>query len=284
MNASTKTTKSIKPEKKWGQHFLTDRNLAQIIISLHNPQRNEIHLEIGPGRGELTELLLDKCKLLIAVEIDPRLVKVLQQRFSGKENLIIVAQDILETNIREIFAQYSSAAKKLRIIGNIPFYISSPLLHHLIEFRHYINDMTLMLQEEVARRIVAAPNNKDYGYLSLMINFYCSTEIVRKIPKQAFYPKPKVDANIVQLKILTQPRFNLSNESFFFQLIKSAFSHRRKTLSNSLVKSKLLSLSKEQINTEITKAGINPKSRAEALSLNEYFQLYKQLIKYIEAI
>jgi 16S rRNA (adenine1518-N6/adenine1519-N6)-dimethyltransferase len=284
MNASTKTAKSIKPEKKWGQHFLTDRNLAQIIVSLHNPQKNEIHLEIGPGRGELTELLLEKCKLLIAVEIDPRLVKVLQQRFSAKENLIIITQDILETNINEIFAQYSSAGVKLRIIGNIPFYISSPLLHHLIEFRRYINDMTLMLQEEVARRIVAAQNNKDYGYLSLLINYYCNAEMVRKIPKQAFYPQPKVDANIVQLKILPQPRFNISNESFFFQLIKSAFSHRRKTLSNSLVKSKLLSLSKEQINNEIAKAAINPKSRAEALSLNEYFHLYKQLIKYVEAV
>jgi 16S rRNA (adenine1518-N6/adenine1519-N6)-dimethyltransferase len=274
---------STKPKKRWGQHFLKDKNLAQAIISLHNPRKEEIHLEIGPGTGQLTELLLQECKLLIAVEIDERLAETLQERFADKQNLIILSQDVLKIDISKICAQYSSEEKKLRIIGNIPFYISSPLLHHLIKFRHYIKDMTLMLQEEVAKRIVAEHNSKDYGYLSLKINFYCNTEICRKIPRQSFYPKPKVDAAIVRLIILPQPRFNIANESFFFQLIKSAFSHRRKTLSNSLAKSKLLPLSKYQLNMEINKTGISPKRRAESLSLNEYFQLYRQLIKYIEA-
>jgi 16S rRNA (adenine1518-N6/adenine1519-N6)-dimethyltransferase len=284
MQSYPNISNSIKPIKRWGQHFLKDKNLAKAIISLHNPRKEEIHLEIGPGTGQLTELLLQKCRLLIAVEIDERLAETLQERFSDKENLVILCQDVLKTDIGKICAQYSSERKKLRIIGNIPFYISSPLLHHLIKFRNYITDMTLMLQEEVAKRIIAEHNSKDYGYLSLMINFYCNTEICRKIPRQSFYPKPKVDATIVRLKILIQPRYNIANESFFFQLIKSAFSYRRKTISNSLAKSKFLPLSKYQLNAEIKKAGISPKSRAESLSLNEYFQLYRQLITYIEVV
>lgn len=271
---------NIRPKKKWGQNFLTDKNIARAIVSLHNPKEDEIHLEIGPGTGQLTKLLLEKCKFLIAVEIDRRLVEALHQHFSDKKNLILLEQDILRTDFKEISSQYGLKERKFRIIGNIPFYISSPLLHHVIKFRQHIKDMTLMLQKEVAERIVAQPGNKDYGYISLMVRLYCNAEICFRIPRQSFYPKPQVEANIVRLLVLEKPRIDISDENFFLLLIKSCFSHRRKTLSNALAHSKLLPIGKRKIFMEIEKAGIEPKSRAESLSLEHFFQLYQQFIKF----
>lgn len=241
------------PRRRFGQNFLIDDDIINRIITVINPKKTDNMLEIGAGKGALSLPLLDKLNQLQVVEIDRDLVAILQKL--GRQNLIIHQADALKFDLKQM-------PKPLRIVGNLPYNISSPLLFYLLKQRDIIDDLTFMLQFEVAERINSAPNNKSYGRLSVMIQAFFTTEIIFKVPSYCFDPAPKVDSAIIYLKPRPQPK--IQNFETLEMIVKAAFSHRRKTLKNCL---------KSHLTQSQTKIDLS--KRAEMLSVENFIQLTK---------
>lgn len=253
------------PRKRFGQNFLHDPAIIQRIVDSINPQKSDTVIEIGPGKGAITEQLLQRLERLNVIEIDRDLIQLLTIHFDNK-NLIIHEADALKFN----FSQFNQA--DLRIVGNLPYNISTPLLFHLLSYKGCIKDMLFMLQKEVVDRICAKPGSKQYGRLSIMLQLYCDVESLFTIKPGAFTPAPKVDSAIVKLIPLNQTRYEVDDHDTFALIVREAFSQRRKTLRNNL--KKYLS------DTEIKKIGIAPEIRAENLQISDFAKLantYHQL-------
>lgn len=250
-----------KARKRFGQNFLHDHNIIYSIIAHIQARENQHWVEIGPGQGALTEPLLAHKVRLDVVELDRDLVELLQRKFSHQPNLAIHSADALNFD----FAALAQDGEKLHVIGNLPYNISTPLLFHLLESSDCIADMHFMLQKEVVDRICAAPGSKQYGRLSVMMQYYCQGELLFDVPPESFDPIPKVMSAIIRLVPYSQPPVTISSMESFNQLVSHAFSQRRKTIRNSL---KNL-LSEEQI----AELGINPSARAETLTLEEFAAL-----------
>lgn len=247
-----------RPRKRFGQNFLHDPNVIRNIIDVINPQPRDHLVEIGPGKGALTQTLLTGLWRLDIVELDRDLVVRLQNRFKDKHNIHIHSADALKFN----FCNLVSETEKLRIIGNLPYNISTPLMFHLLEQVACILDMHFMLQKEVADRLAARPGTAAYGRLSLMIQYHCSVERLFIVPPGSFKPAPGVDSAFIRLTPRQQPPVEVIDEDIFKQIITQAFSHRRKTLRNTL-KGRLSA-------GEIKAAGIDPGLRGEALTLAQF--------------
>lgn len=264
--------KDFKTKKRLGQNFLVDPNAIDTIMSTANISEDDTVLEIGPGVGFVTEQLVQKAKRVVAVEIDLDAIDVLTGY--GFDNLEIIEQDILKTDISTL------SDKPLKVVANIPYYITSPILVHLLgeidELKHpnrnSVDEILLMVQYEVARRIVADQNspNKEYGTLSILCNYWCETQIIQKVPAGSFYPAPKVDSAIVQLKVRKQPYFELNNPKLFRQIVKASFNLRRKTIKNSL---NMGGFDKVIIDKALQESGIDPKRRGETFSMEEFKDL-----------
>ncbi len=250
-----------KARKRFGQNFLQDHNVIYNILSSIQANKNEHWVEIGPGLGAITEPLLQQDVLLDVVELDRDLVKTLTERFSRFDNFTIHSADALRFN----FSALADKEEKLRIIGNLPYNISTPLLFHLLDNAHCINDMHFMLQKEVVDRICAEPGSKKYGRLSVMIQYYCDTELVFNVPPESFDPIPKVMSAIVRLIPYKKPPVEIEDIKKLNKVVVTAFSQRRKTLRNSLKKL----IAEEQI----IALGIDPTLRAESISLAEFAKL-----------
>mgnify|MGYP000001598525 CR=1 FL=1 len=248
------------PRKRFGQNFLVDSNIIAAIIAAINPQPQENILEIGPGLGVLTQALIASHAAINAVEIDRDLTAHLESKFSNANNFTLHCQDILKFPIESI--QITEPNKKLRIVGNLPYNISTPLLFKLFNNIHIINDMFFMLQHEVAVRLAAHPNTKEYGRMSIMAQYYCNMEILIQVPPHSFNPAPKVDSCIVKFTPHLQPTVNVTDHTMLQNIVTNAFSQRRKTISNSL---KGFISAEELLNLEI-----DPKLRAENLTLIDY--------------
>ena len=251
----------LKPRKRFGQHFLNDRNIIRNIISEINPRPEDHLVEIGPGQGALTFDLVNNYpeSLLSVIEIDRDLVKFLKNKFN---NLNIYQADVLKFD----FAQLHQS--DLRIIGNLPYNISTPLLFHLLKYKHKIKDMHFMLQKEVVERLSASPNSKAYGRLSIMIQYDFEVIPLFSVPREAFTPPPKVESAIVRL-IPKDPEIKIKDRLLFQTIVREAFQHRRKTLKNAL---------KKYLNQEnMINFDINPTLRPEALSVNDYVKLCNQM-------
>jgi len=250
-----------RPRKRFGQHFLKDFNMVQRIVAAIDPQSNEHLVEIGPGLGVLTEKLLPLAAKLDAVELDRDLVPKLQATYLPLGNFTIHSADALRFD----FCALAADGEKLRIVGNLPYNISTPLIFHLLEQIHCIQDMHFMLQKEVVDRLAANPNSSDYGKLSVMIQYQCEVHSLFNVPPDAFSPPPKVDSSIVRLVPHQRPPVDVKDLSVFEQLVGRAFAQRRKTLRNNL---------KDWLNDEQWRAtGIDPQRRAETLSLEEFAHL-----------
>lgn len=262
-------------KKRFGQNFLVDTSVINHIVDSIHPQPDDLMIEIGPGLGAMTKPLLSRLNQLNVIELDrdiiPKLTKICAfDDATNKDKLVINQIDVLTFDFAEFFAQNSSDepgnTKKLRVVGNLPYNISTPVLFHLLSYRHVIQDMHFMLQKEVVQRIVASPGNKHYGRLTVMIQAFCNAEALFEVPPYAFEPAPKVDSAILRL----QPNIRFENKindfSQFEKLVREAFSQRRKTLKNTL---KNL-CSAEQI----TQAGLLPSQRAEELSISDFVNLY----------
>jgi len=251
------------PLKRFGQNYLVDQNIIRKIVREFDPQPNDSILEIGPGTGSLTSFLFDSVQKYVAVEIDKRIIEELHSRFPKIE---FINKDFLKIDLRSL----CSDQNKIRIIGNIPYNITSPIIFKLIENREVIQDAILMVQYEVAKRITAKEKSKDYGILSVLLNFFSETKLCFKVSPNVFYPKPKVFSAIVHLKFSK----SLSREfdtQLFIQVVKAAFGNRRKTLKNSLSNSKFAKIDFSNEKFDLSR-------RAEELTINEFVELTR-LIK-----
>jgi len=249
------------PRKRFGQNFLRDTSVLQHIIDVINPHNDDHIVEIGPGKGALTRAILNETTRLDVVELDRDLARYLQAKFKGSDKLCIHSADALKFD----FCQLVTPNQKLRIVGNLPYNISTPLMFHLLEQTACIQDMHFMLQKEVADRLAALPGTAAYGRLSLIMQYRCSIERLFIVPPAAFKPVPIVDSAFIRLIPHLQPPVNVVNENIFKQVITQAFTQRRKTLRNTLKGT--LSID------EIKAAGIDPGLRAEALTLEQFAHL-----------
>ncbi len=227
-------------------------------------------LEIGPGLGALTEALSSRCEKLIAIEYDKTLCSFLKRYFVNAENIEVVCADILDYKL-------STINYRLKVIGNLPYYITSPIITYLIDNKKYIEQGFITVQKEVAERLISQPGRKSYGSLSCFVQFYCKPTIELYIPKNVFYPQPKVDSALVNLKFLDNPSVEVKDEKLFFKVIRAAFNQRRKTLLNALWAADISGADKPKLNKILLNAGIDPKRRGETLSLKEFARLTEEL-------
>ena len=261
----------IKPRKKLGQSFLLDQNIIKKIAAVARITKEDIVVEIGAGIGVLTESLAQESRKIIAVELDKNLVEVLKEKLAGLDNVEIHSGDILKFDFISISVLYGC---KVKIVGNVPYNISSPLIFHLLSCRSVIDDFTLMLQKEVVQRLAAEPDNKSYGVPSVLLQMFASVEKIFDVPASCFYPRPKVESAVIRGTFLDKPLMELADEAFFTQLVRASFAQRRKMLINNLKNSRLLvGVEEEKIKEVLASAGIDGKRRGETLSVMEFGQL-----------
>lgn len=242
-----------------GQHFLFDVNILKKIIDCSAIIADDTVVEIGPGSGSLTRLLAERAKKVIAIEIDRRLLRRLKENFSTMKNVEAIAGDALKF-------PYETINGRFKVVANIPYYITTPLLFRLLEFREKISSMTLLLQKEVAQRVIASPGCKDYGVLSITLQLYTKPTLKFFVPKGAFSPPPEVDSAVVHFEVSPTPLYKIKDEAFFIGIVKMAFSQRRKTIMNSL-------RSFKRIKDALLEAGIDYRSRPEELSIKDFIRL-----------
>ena len=260
--------------KKYGQNFLIDGNIVSNIVKNAGITKEDTVLEIGPGIGTMTQVLCEQAKNVIAVEIDKRLIDVLTFTLRDYDNVTVINSDILKCNIEELFKQHSSNGR-LKVVANLPYYITTPIIMELLEKNNnsVIESITVMIQKEVAERLGAEPGNKDYGAITLSINYYSDANIVMTVPASCFMPRPNVDSAVIKLTRHKEPTVNVADEKLMFKIIRASFNQRRKTLVNGLKNSPELSFSKEQIVKAIEKIGKPETIRGEALTLEEFAEL-----------
>ncbi len=249
--------------KRFGQHFLHDQNVIAKMLRAIDPQPDDTVIEIGPGQGALTYPLLDRCRKLTAIELDKDLIPILERTASNHGELTLINRDILQTDITEL-----PLTPPLRIVGNLPYNISTPLMFHLLAQSGWIQDMHFMVQKEVAQRIIAQVGDRHYGRLGIMMQYYCHSDYLFDVAPGCFSPPPKVDSAIIRLIPHTRPPAEVKDLDTLEQIIKTAFSQRRKTIANSLKKL----FTREQIEA----AHIDPRQRAENLSLDDFTRLANQ--------
>ena len=262
-------------QKKFGQNFLIDTHVLEKIVDAADIGKDDLVLEIGPGIGTVTQYLCEAARQVIAVEIDRKLIKILKDTLSAYDNVEVINEDILKVDIAALVEE-KNGGKPIKVVSNLPYYITTPIIMTLLEKRVPVTDMTLMMQEEVARRMQAAPGNKDYGALSLAVQYYSVPYIAAFVPQNCFMPRPNVGSAVVNLKCHKKPPVEVVDEELMFKLIKASFAQRRKTLQNGLTNSAELDFTKEEITVAILKMqkllGMkqNPLIRGETLTLKEF--------------
>ena len=264
-----------KAKRRLGQNFLVGSHYSQRIIASVSPQPEETIIEIGPGQGALTELLVASGAQVVAIELDRELAPLLARQFAGSTNFSLIEADALDVDFCEVIAPATTA----RVVANLPYNISTPILQRLIQQRHCLSEMTLMLQREVVERIIAPPGGKECGYLSIFVQFYCEAESLFDIPPGAFRPVPKVVSSVVRLKIRPQPAAEVGDEALFLELTKTLFAQRRKTIYNNLRSgaARLRLTDALQISRLLSESELDPQRRAETLSITELARLANNL-------
>jgi 16S rRNA (adenine1518-N6/adenine1519-N6)-dimethyltransferase len=256
----------LKPKKSLGQNFLVDKNIQRKIINACAFKPTDVALEIGAGAGELTALIAERVNKVYAVEIDQRLYPVLKDRFKGCRKVEIINADILKTDLKKYAAQKLG---RIKVIGNIPYYITTPIIGHLFKFRDKIKNIFLTVQKEFALRIAAGPGSKDYGSFSCFVQYYTKAKILFVIKRTCFYPQPRVDSCFLSLEVKEKPDITVKDEALFFKIVRQAFNQRRKTLRNSL--RGLVPTAKLEM--FFSNSNIDSNIRPEDLSLKEFAYL-----------
>ncbi|HEY3425429.1 MAG TPA: 16S rRNA (adenine(1518)-N(6)/adenine(1519)-N(6))-dimethyltransferase RsmA [Negativicutes bacterium] len=255
-------TFGIHMSKKLGQNFLVDEQVVAGIVAAANLKADDTVLEIGPGIGTLTQGLAETGARIVAVELDRRLIEVLGRTLSGYENIQLIQGDILRIDItREV------AAEKYKVVANLPYYITTPIIMGLLEQRLPVELLVTMVQKEVAQRMVAKPGSKTYGALSVAVQYYTEPEIMFTVPPSSFIPSPAVESAVIRCTVRSEPPVIIQSEKIFFRVVKASFAQRRKTLSNSL---KTAGLETEKVRSILNAAGIDGSRRGETLSLQEF--------------
>lgn len=267
----------FKMTKSLGQNFLINENILDNIIESANINNDDVVLEIGTGIGTLTQRLCEKAKKVIAVEIDKNLIPILNETLSDYNNITIINKDILKTDINEELKNLS-IHQKIKVVANLPYYITTPIIMKVLEDKVDVDCMVLMLQKEVADRMNAIPSTKDYGSLSIAVQYYCDTSIVCKVPKSSFIPEPNVDSLVLKLVVNEKRKVDIEDEDLFFRIVRGSFSKRRKTILNSLSNYEDLG-DKEKIQKLLEISEIDSKRRGETLSIYEFANLAKNYKK-----
>lgn len=256
-------------QKKYGQNFLIDPHVLDRIMEAAGITPEDFVLEIGPGIGTMTQYLAANAREVTAVEIDRALIPILRETLSGFDNVEIINEDILKLDIRAL-AQRKNGGRPIKVVANLPYYITTPIIMGLFESRVPVESITIMVQKEVADRMQTGPGSKDYGALSLAVQYYADPEIVANVPPNCFMPRPNVGSSVIRLKSHPTPVVDVKDEKLMFRLIRASFNQRRKTLVNGLKNSPDLSFTKEQIEAAVTAIGKPLNIRGEALTLEEF--------------
>jgi len=249
---------NIHPNKRLGQNFLTDEKTLETIVE--DVQSDDTIIEIGPGLGTLTAILAEKASEVIAIELDPKMVEILQDRFKLYSNVEIINKDVLKININDL-------AENAKVVANLPYYITTPIITNLLKTN--IEEITILIQKEVAERICAEPGTELAGAITYYTNYYADCEIIADVPKEYFIPHPEVESAVVKMKKIDIPRVEVKSEEFLFELIRANFSKRRKTLLNSLANV----IPKEKLTKALDELQINPSVRGETLTLEEFAKI-----------
>ena len=259
-------------QKKFGQNFLIDTHVLEKIISAAGITKNDCVLEIGPGIGTMTQYLAENAGHVVAVEIDRNLIPILKETLADYDNVTVINEDILRVDIKALAEEYNGG-KPIKVVANLPYYITTPIIMGLFESGVPIDNITVMVQKEVADRMKEGPGSKDYGALSLAVQYYAEPEIVANVPPNCFIPRPNVGSAVIRLTRHKEMSVEVKDPALMFKIIRASFNQRRKTLQNGLGNASELPYTKEQIAAAIAEMGLTPTIRGEALSLAQFAQL-----------
>lgn len=259
-------------QKRFGQNFLIDSHILEKIIESAEITKEDCVLEIGPGIGTMTQYLAENAGEVIAVEIDKALIPILSDTLSSYENVTVINEDILKLDINGL-VQEKNAGKPIKVVANLPYYITTPIIMDLFESKVPLQSITIMVQKEVAERMQVGPGTKDYGALSLAVQYYAKPHLVAYVSPGCFIPQPKVGSAVIRLTRYEKPPVEVKNEKLMFDLIRASFNQRRKTLANALANAGNLNFSKEEIGKAIEKMGLSSSIRGETLTLKQFADL-----------
>lgn len=259
-------------QKKFGQNFLINTSILEEIIDAAEITREDFVLEIGPGIGTMTQYLAEAAREVVAVEIDTKLIPILQDTLKEYDNVTVLNEDILKVDIRKI-AEEKNGGKPIKVVANLPYYITTPIIMGLFESEVPLDSITVMVQKEVADRMQVGPGTKDYGALSLAVQYYAEPYIVANVPPNCFIPRPAVGSAVIRLTRYQEKPVKVNDASFMFKIIRASFNQRRKTLQNGLYNSSELRIPKEKTVAALEEMGLTPTIRGEKLSLEEFAQL-----------
>lgn len=282
---SLRTTEKImrdyqaRANKRYGQNFLIDDGILENIIGISNITDEDLVIEIGPGLGNLTELLLKNSGYLILIEIDDKMINILNDRFKNETNYLLINEDVLKLNIdnliENIEKEHNKKYRSVKVVANLPYYITTPIIFKLLQETKKVSEIIVMVQKEVAKRMIASPKTKDYSILTLMVKYYAISKIEINVPNTSFLPAPKVESAVISLK--KEKRYNTSNEALLFELIHKSFAQRRKKMINSLTSTSFNDKTKEELETVFAKCNIDLNSRAEELDLIKFIEIIENL-------
>ena len=263
-------------QKRFGQNFLIDTHVLDKIIRAAGVTKNDCVLEIGPGIGTMTQYLAESAGHVVAVEIDAKLIPILKETLAAYDNITVLNEDILKTDIQALSEAYNGG-RPVKVVANLPYYITTPIIMNLLESNVPVDNITVMVQKEVADRMQTGPGSKDYGALSLAVQYYAEPYIVANVPPNCFMPRPNVGSAVIRLTKRSEPPVQVSDPDLMFRLIRASFNQRRKTLQNGLSNAAELSFSREEIAAAIESLGLAPTVRGEALSLEQFAALAERL-------
>ncbi|TYP67984.1 16S rRNA (adenine(1518)-N(6)/adenine(1519)-N(6))-dimethyltransferase RsmA [Paenibacillus methanolicus] len=264
-------------KKSLGQNFLIDQNILRKIVSAAGLDKTKGALEIGPGIGALTQHLANEAARVTAIEIDDRLIPILGDIFADADNVHIEHGDVLKLNLSELMARQFAGLSGVSVVANLPYYVTTPILMKLLEEKLPLENIVVMIQKEVAERMAAKPGGKEYGSLSVAVQYYCEAELVCIVPHTVFIPQPNVDSAVIKLSVRKQPPVQVEDEAYFFRTVQACFAQRRKTLANNLT-AYVGKANREQLGPLLASIGIDPSRRGETLSLQEFAALSRALI------
>ena len=259
-------------QKKFGQNFLIDPHVLDKIIDSAGITKEDCVLEIGPGIGTMTQYLAEAAREVVAVEIDKKLIPILEDTLSAYDNVTVINEDILKVDIAAL-VQERNGGKPIKVVANLPYYITTPIIMGLFESHVPLKSITIMVQKEVADRMQVGPGSKEYGALSLAVQYYAKPEIVANVPPNCFMPRPNVASGVIRLTRYEKPPVEVQDEHRMFAIIRASFNQRRKTLANSLSNEQKLRVTREDVTAALERMGVNPLIRGEALTLEQFAQL-----------